>query len=134
MRSEELKQNVTVYGPLFPEPVQIIIAVPMGNSVKLIGKGVRSSTVYEPILSAEQLAQLHASPAQEEIRWIKIVTLCRIQAHKTKPAHPKFMSYWQHSCVRQLTMLRQLRSGLVRDGGALFKFVSLSTEAFSVIS
>jgi hypothetical protein len=38
MRSEELKQNVTVYGPLFPEPVQIIIAVPMGSSVKLIGK------------------------------------------------------------------------------------------------
>src|SRR5208283_2131540 len=65
MRSEELKQNVTVYGPLFPEPVQIIIAVPMCSSVKLIGKGVRSSTVYEPILSAEQLAQLHASPAQE---------------------------------------------------------------------
>ena len=65
MRSEELKQNVTVYGPLFPEPIQIIIAVPMGSSVKLIGKGVRSSTVYEPILSADQLAQLHASPAQE---------------------------------------------------------------------
>src|SRR5580692_1899768 len=65
MRSEELKQNVTVYGPLFPEPIQIIIAIPMGNSVKLSGKGVRSSTVYEPILSAEQLAQLHASPAQE---------------------------------------------------------------------
>src|SRR5580693_2087771 len=65
MRSEELKQNVTVYGPLFPEPIQIIIAIPMGNSVKLIGKGVRSSTVYEPILSAEQLGQLHASPAQE---------------------------------------------------------------------
>src|SRR5579871_4586233 len=65
MRSEELKQNVTVYGPLFPEPVQIIIAIPMGNSVKLIGKGVRSSTVYEPILSADQLAQLHASPVQK---------------------------------------------------------------------
>jgi hypothetical protein len=65
MLPEELKQNVTVYGPLFPEPVQIIIAVPMGSSVKLIGKGVRSSTVYEPILSAQQLGQLHASPAQE---------------------------------------------------------------------
>src|ERR1700732_4519306 len=65
MRSEELKQNVTVYGPLFPEPVQIIIAIPMGNSVKLIGKGVRSSTVYEPILSSDQLALLTASPARE---------------------------------------------------------------------
>ena len=65
MQPEELKQNVTVYGPLFPEPVQIILAVPMGTSVKLIGKGVRSSTVYEPILSADQLKQLRASPAQE---------------------------------------------------------------------
>ena len=51
--------------PLFPEPVQVIIAVPMGASVKLVGKGVRSSTVYEPILSVEQLGQLHASPAQK---------------------------------------------------------------------
>jgi hypothetical protein len=65
MLPEDLKQNVIVYGPLFPEPVQVIIAVTMGNSVKLIGKGVRSSTVYEPILSAEQLGQLRASPAQE---------------------------------------------------------------------
>jgi hypothetical protein len=45
--------------------VQIIIAVPKGISVKLIGKGVRSSTVYEPILNAEHLAQLKASPSQE---------------------------------------------------------------------
>ena len=65
MLPKDLKQNVTVYGPLFPEPVQIIITVPMGSSVKLIGKGVRSGTVYEPILSDEQLGQLHASPAQE---------------------------------------------------------------------
>ena len=36
MLPEELKQNVTVYGPLFPEPVQIILAGPMGSSVKLI--------------------------------------------------------------------------------------------------
>lgn len=39
MLPEELKQNITVYGPLFPEPVQVIIVVPMGGSVKLIGKG-----------------------------------------------------------------------------------------------
>jgi superfamily II DNA or RNA helicase len=65
MRAEDLKQNVTVHGPLFPEPVQVIIAVPMGDSVKLVGKGLKSSKVYEPILSPEQLDQLDASPAQE---------------------------------------------------------------------
>ena len=56
---------MTVYGPLFPEPVQVIVTVPMGSGVKLVGKGVRSNTVYEPILNAEQLALLIASPANE---------------------------------------------------------------------
>ena len=65
MHSDDLKQNVTVYGPLFPEPVQVILTGPMGNSIKLIGKGVRSNRVYEAILSTDQLEQLHASPAQE---------------------------------------------------------------------
>src|SRR6202051_1068480 len=65
MQPDDLKQNVTVYGPLFPEPVQIILTIPMGSSVKLIGKGVRSSTVYEPVLSMEKLGQQNAPPAQE---------------------------------------------------------------------
>ncbi len=65
MRAEELKPNITVHGPLFPEPVQVIVAVPMGTSVKLVGKGTRSNSVYEPILTEEQLVLLTASPAHE---------------------------------------------------------------------
>ena len=65
MHPEDLKQNVTVYGPLFPEPVQIILAVPMGSSVKQVGKGVKSCTIYEPILGIERLGQLRPSPARE---------------------------------------------------------------------
>jgi superfamily II DNA or RNA helicase len=65
MHVDDLRQNVTVYGPLFPEPVQVIVTIPMGDSIKLIGKGTRTSRVYEPILSLDQLAQLHASPVQE---------------------------------------------------------------------
>ena len=37
----------------------------MGASVKLVGKGTQTNSVYEPILSAEQLALLTASPAHE---------------------------------------------------------------------
>ncbi|WP_035355481.1 hypothetical protein [Edaphobacter aggregans] len=65
MRADDLQQNITVYGSLFPEPVQVIVVIPPGNSIKLIGKGLRSKTVYEPILTAEQIDQLQASPAQE---------------------------------------------------------------------
>jgi SNF2 family DNA or RNA helicase len=65
MRAEELKANLIVRGPLFPEPVQLLVVIPMGASVKLIGKGVQSNTVYEPILNADQLALLKASPTRE---------------------------------------------------------------------
>ena len=65
MHADDLRPNVTVYGPLFPEPVQVIVTMPMGDSIKLIGKGIRTNRVYEPILSNGQLEQLHASPARE---------------------------------------------------------------------
>lgn len=37
----------------------------MGESVKLIGKGLKSNQVYEPILNAQQLAQLQSTPDKE---------------------------------------------------------------------
>ena len=65
MKIEQLKPNITVRGTIFPEPVQVIVTVPMGDSVKLIGKGSKSGKVYEPILNAEQLEKLEASPEKE---------------------------------------------------------------------
>lgn len=56
------KSGSIVRGSLFPEPVQVIICTPLGTSVKLIGKGLDSGQVYEPILDTEQLAGLQVSP------------------------------------------------------------------------
>ena len=41
MLIDELKPNIIVRGPIFPEPVQVIVAIPMGTSVKLVGKGLK---------------------------------------------------------------------------------------------
>ena len=49
MRADQLKPDVIVSGPIFPEPVQVITTIPMGESIKLIGKGLKSGKVYEPI-------------------------------------------------------------------------------------
>ena len=65
MQLDQLKPNVIVRGAIFPEPVQVIVVVPMGNSVKLIGKGLTTGKVHEPILNAEQLASLEATPDKE---------------------------------------------------------------------
>src|SRR3954471_21625279 len=65
MQREQLKPNVVLRGPLFPEPVQVIVTVPLGEAVKVIAKGLRTSQVYEPVLSADQLGRLDASPEKE---------------------------------------------------------------------
>ena len=65
MRIDQLKPSVIVRGPIFPEPVQIIVVVPMGASVKLVGKGLNTGQVHEPILNGEQVATLEATPEKE---------------------------------------------------------------------
>ena len=58
------KPGATVTGPLFPEPVQVIVCTPLGAAVKLVGKGLDSGRVYEPILDEAQLASPKVSPEQ----------------------------------------------------------------------
>ena len=62
MQAEQLKHGVIVRGPIFPEPIQVIVVVPMGDSLKLVGKGLNTGQVHEPVLNADQLGQLEASP------------------------------------------------------------------------
>ena len=62
MTAAELIPNRIVRGAIFPEPVQILVVVPIGDSLKLIGKGLKTSRVYEPILNPQQIAALETSP------------------------------------------------------------------------
>ena len=65
MHISELRTNVIVRGPVLPEPVQVIRVVPMGSSVKLVGRGLTTGMVHQPILSAAQLTSLAASPESQ---------------------------------------------------------------------
>src|SRR5438045_5785256 len=66
MLADQLKPDVIVRGALYPEPVQIIVVLPMGAGYKLVGKGVTSGRVYESILNLEQLANLNATVEPEK--------------------------------------------------------------------
>ena len=60
-----LSPNAIVQGPLFPEPVQVIITIPFGGStIKFVGKGLHTNQVYDRILTTEQMALLTVSPEQ----------------------------------------------------------------------
>ena len=61
-RVSSLKSGSVVRGPLFPEPIQVLLATPMGLSVKVVGKGLESGKLYEPVLDESQIALLSVSP------------------------------------------------------------------------
>lgn len=56
-----LKPGLVVSGPILPEPVEILSVAVMGASVRLIGRGLRSGLVRDPVLTEAQLAQLEVS-------------------------------------------------------------------------
>ncbi|MBM4185615.1 MAG: DUF3883 domain-containing protein [Gemmatimonadetes bacterium] len=56
--ASSLTPGAVVRGPLLPEPVEVITTIALGDSVKLIGKGLRTGRVHEPILNPGQMAQL----------------------------------------------------------------------------
>src|SRR5436190_1382811 len=58
----DLREGLIVRGNIFPEPVKIITIVPIGTSLKLVGEGMRTGKVHQPILTPEQLATLVVSP------------------------------------------------------------------------
>ena len=60
----DLVPGSVIEGPLLPEPVEVLVVVPIGASVKLIGKGLRTGRVHEPILDATQLGQLATTPRE----------------------------------------------------------------------
>jgi hypothetical protein len=60
MLVNQLKSGVILCGPSFPEPVQVILVTPLGQSIKLIGKGLTTGKRHGPILSAGRWAHPEA--------------------------------------------------------------------------
>lgn len=64
-QNSTIKQNTIIQGTLFSEPVQVILSEPRGNSIKIIGRGLKTGMVHEKILSLEQIQNLEISPEKE---------------------------------------------------------------------
>lgn len=65
MNLDLIKPNSVLRGPLFPEPVRVALAVPIGNSLKIIGNGLHSNHFYQSVLTVEQIARLQITPERE---------------------------------------------------------------------
>ncbi len=62
---DKIKSGVIIHGPLFPEPVQVITTLTIADSLKIIGQGMSSNSVYNSILSITQLNALEITPHEE---------------------------------------------------------------------
>ena len=60
-----VRAGAIVSGPTLPEPVEVLATVPMGASLKIIGRGRSTGMTYDPVLTPEQLAQLTISAERE---------------------------------------------------------------------
>jgi len=58
MMLQKIKAGVILRGPIFPEPVQLIMVQPVNRALKIFCKGLSSNKFYDPILSPDQIAAL----------------------------------------------------------------------------
>ena len=65
MTNETIRVGAVVSGPLLPEAVEVVALIPLGDSLKLIGKGLKTGLLRDPVLTQAQVAQLQFSPAEE---------------------------------------------------------------------
>jgi len=62
-----IKPGSIVSGPVLPEPVRVLAVTPMGTSICIFGKGLRTGLAHTPVLSQAQLAELTISADQEPL-------------------------------------------------------------------
>src|SRR5438874_3388175 len=60
-----LRPGSIVRGPTLAEPVEVLALVPLGDSVKIIGRGLQTGLTYDPVLTPDQLARLIVSADRE---------------------------------------------------------------------
>jgi superfamily II DNA or RNA helicase len=60
-----LHPHTILRGPVFPEPVQVIVATSRGLGLHIVGRGLNTNQVYDRILTPEQIGNLDVSPETE---------------------------------------------------------------------
>jgi hypothetical protein len=62
---EAIRPGCILTSPTLPEPIEVLAIVPMGTSLKVIGRGCRSGLTHDPVLTAIQIAEVTVSADRE---------------------------------------------------------------------
>ena len=77
-----LRAGSVVRGPTLPEPVEVLALVALGDSVKIIGRGLQTGLTHDPVLTPDQLARLTISADQEPFDGDARLFRLGIEAHR----------------------------------------------------
>ena len=80
--SNPIQPGCIVHGPTLPEPVEVLAVVPMGDSLKVIGRGLHTGLTHDPILTPSQLARLTISAEQEPFDGDARLFRLGVEAHR----------------------------------------------------
>ncbi len=102
MRPDQLRPGAVVRGAALPEPVEVVAVVPLGEAVKLIGKGLGTGRLHDPVLTPAMLDPLEeralAHDAMESSRVVQVrEEMERAGARRLQPHHvePFFLEAFQ---------------------------------------
>src|SRR5436309_15381340 len=80
--ANSLRPGSVVRGPTLPEPVEVLAVVPLGDSLKVIGRGLNTGLTHDPVLTPEQLARLTVSAEQEPFDGDARLFRLGVEAHR----------------------------------------------------
>ncbi len=113
MTSEPQIPNVlpgaVVRGQRLSKPVEVFTAIRMGESIKLVGKGLRTGKVDDPTASADQHAQLTVTSSTEPFDGDAVRFQLGIEAERVALAYA-FYSYSSLSIARVDQLPHQLEA------------------------
>src|SRR5438309_10375075 len=109
MSPPSLRPGSIVRGPTLPEPVEVLALVPLGESVKIIGRGLQTGLTHDPVLTPDQLARLTVSADQEPFDGDARLFRLGVDAHRLGLAY-EYDPFFSLSIARVDPLPHQLES------------------------
>lgn len=82
MANLHIRTGSIVRGPTLPEAIEVLATVPMGDSLKLIGRGLSTGLTHDPVLTPEQISHLTISAEREPFDGDARLFRLAIEAHR----------------------------------------------------
>ena len=98
-----------VSGPFVQEPIEVLAIVPLGASLKVIGRGTKTGLTHDPVLSSAQIDRLSIAATCEPFDGDAALFRLGVEAHRLGLAY-EYDPYFSLSIARVDPLPHQLEA------------------------